>query len=162
MKREYLILNGICICILGILLSCSRSEKSTTVQLVNLTESAQTGYTQKSLPFPVKRYCQTLRLKDDPELIQEYIARHQKVWPKVLEGIKQVGVVDHEIYIHNNLLFMILVTPIDFDFDKQMSILATMPRQQEWEALMSKYQASSADASSAEKWQRMERVFKLN
>ena len=32
----------------------------------------QTGYKMKEYGIPTKRYCQTLDLKDDPELISEY------------------------------------------------------------------------------------------
>lgn len=86
---------------------------------------------------------------------------HSKVWPEVLEGVKKVGILDHEIYIHDNILFMILVTPVDFDFETQMKKLATLPRQAEWEEFMSKFQNSDSNASSAEKWTRMDRLFKL-
>jgi L-rhamnose mutarotase len=50
----------------------------------------KTGYPVKKFDFPTKRYCQTLDLKDDPELIAEYIARHSeaKHWPKINEGIR--------------------------------------------------------------------------
>ena len=95
-------------------------------------------------------------------LIEEYTNWHSKVWPEVLEGIKEVGILDHEIYIHNNTLFMILVAPADFNFDQQMSKLATLPRQAEWEEFMSKFQKSDPSASSSEKWVLMERIFKLN
>ena len=36
----------------------------------------QTGYKMKEYGIPTKRYCQTLDLKDDPELISEYRKRH--------------------------------------------------------------------------------------
>jgi L-rhamnose mutarotase len=39
--------------------------------------------------------------------------------------------------------------------------LAGKPRQSEWEAYMSKYQNTSADASANEKWQCVERIYKL-
>ena len=35
----------------------------------------QTGYKMKEYGIPTKRYCQTLDLKDDPELISEYRKR---------------------------------------------------------------------------------------
>jgi L-rhamnose mutarotase len=124
--------------------------------------SIEAGYLQEDFPIPVKRYCQILTLRDDPDLITEYREWHSKVWPEVLKGIKSVGILDHEIYMHGNTLFMVLVVPHDFDFDKQMSLLATLPRQAEWEASMAKFQNSDASASSADKWTRMERIFKLN
>ena len=36
----------------------------------------QTGYKMKEYGIPTKRYCQTLDLKDDPELISEYRKRY--------------------------------------------------------------------------------------
>lgn len=123
--------------------------------------SSSEGYIQEDYPFPVKRYCQILTLKDDPVLIAQYREWHSKVWPEVLEGIKGVGILDHEIYMHGNILFMILVVPLDFNFETQMTKLATLPRQAEWEKFMSKFQESDAGASSADKWTRMERIFKL-
>lgn len=37
------------------------------------------GYRIQEYREPVKRYCQTLDLKNDPELIAEYIKRHSEV-----------------------------------------------------------------------------------
>lgn len=119
------------------------------------------GYIQKEYSEPVKRYCQILKLKEDKTLMEEYKMWHAQVWPEVLEGIKKVGILDHEIYIHDNILFMILVTPVDFDFEKQMSKLSALPRQAEWEEFMAKFQNSDPNASSSEKWTRMDRIFKL-
>lgn len=36
------------------------------------------GYLQKKFRQPVKRYCQTLDLKDDPELIARYVEAHSR------------------------------------------------------------------------------------
>jgi L-rhamnose mutarotase len=76
-------------------------------------------------------------------------------------GIKGVGLLDMEIYISGTTLFMIMDTVEDFDHEKAMAILGTLPRQADWEAKMSKYQKTSADASAKEKWKILERVFKL-
>jgi len=54
---------------------------------------------------------------------------------------------------------MIMDTVDDFDFDRDMARLATLPRQAEWEAYVSQFQGCAAGASSAEKWQMMERIF---
>jgi L-rhamnose mutarotase len=40
--------------------------------------------------------------------------------------------------------------------------LASKPRQAEWEAFVAQFQKTSADASADEKWQLMERIFKLD
>ena len=66
-----------------------------------------------------------------------------------------------EIYIHDNKLFMIVETPLDFEWDTAMARLATLPRQAEWEDYMAEFQLVKAGMSSAEKWQLMERMFHL-
>ena len=60
----------------------------------------QTGYKMKEYGIPTKRYCQTLDLKDDPELISEYRKRHteNEAWPEILQGIRSVGILEMEIY----------------------------------------------------------------
>ena len=121
------------------------------------------GYPVKYFDQPVRRFCQTLDLKDDPELIERYKRVHSKEesWPEIRAGIREVGILEMEIYILGNRLFMIVETPLDFDWDSAMARLATLPRQQEWEDFVALFQASKPGASSAEKWQMMERMFYL-
>ena len=113
--------------------------------------------------MPTKRYCQTLDLKDNPTLIEEYVRRHseENSWLEIREGIRSVGILEMEIYIWDNHLFMIVETPLDFDWDEAFARLATLPRQQEWEAYMSVFQNTAANATSAEKWKQMRRIFRL-
>ena len=126
-------------------------------------ETPQTGSRDKDYQQPVNRYCQTLSLKENPELIAEYKKRHRQenAWPEILAGIKEVGILEMEIYILGSRLFMIVETPLDFDWETAMKRLSTLPRQQEWEDYMSIFQQAAEGASSAEKWQLMERMFKL-
>lgn len=121
------------------------------------------GYCVQEYKEQVKRYCQTLDLKDDPKLIAEYKKRHSEghAWTEIIEGIRQVGILEMEIYILGTRLFMIVETPLDFDWDSAMTKLATLPRQQEWEDYMSVFQLSKPGESSAEKWKPMERMFHL-
>ena len=121
------------------------------------------GYKVKEYKGPVKRYCRTMNLKDNPELIAEYRKRHseENSWKEIREGIKQVGILEMEIYILGNRLFMIVETPLDFDWDSAMARLATLPRQQEWEDYMSIFQDCEQGATATEKWQMMERMFYL-
>lgn len=127
------------------------------------SENENTGYTQPLFEFETKRYCMTLELKDDPKLIEEYEGWHEagKIWEEIPEGIRKVGILDSEIYRSGTTLFMILTVPVDFDFETQMGILADLPRQEEWEDFMTKYQTSKLGESSAQKWSKMKRVFKL-
>ncbi len=121
------------------------------------------GYPIKQHDIPVKRYCRTLELRDNPELIAQYRNRHarENVWPEILKGIREVGILEMEIYIFGTQCFMIVETPLDFDWDEAMSRLATLPRQQEWETYMSAFQMADSDATSDEKWQPMEKMFHL-
>lgn len=123
----------------------------------------QTGYKTKEYGVPTKRYCQTLDLKDDPGLIAEYRKRHteNEAWPEILQGIRSVGILEMEIYILDNRLFMIVETPLDFDWDEAFARLAALPRQEEWETYMSVFQVARPGATSAEKWRMMERMFHL-
>lgn len=66
----------------------------------------------------MKRYCQTLELYDDSELIRAYVAEHQHVWPEIKAGIREVGILDMQIYIHEHTLFMIVDTVDEFDWIK--------------------------------------------
>lgn len=121
------------------------------------------GYKQKIVAVPTKRYCQTLELKDNQELIQEYIKRHSEAyhWPEIREGIRSVGILEMEIYQLDTKLFMIVETPLDFEWNTAFEKLATLPRQAEWEKYMSIFQLADPDAVSSEKWKQMERIFYL-
>ena len=107
----------------------------------------------------VKRYCQTLTLVDDEQMIQKYVEAHAHVWPEIIQGQREVGILDMQIYRKGRNLFMIMDVKDDFDFQKDMAKLATLPRQAEWEAYVSQFQGCSANARSDEKWQLMERIF---
>ena len=83
--------------------------------------------TNKSASY--RRFCKTLELKNDPELIEEYKRVHTKdsVWPDITKGMKEVGIIDMDIHIHGTRLFMIMDTIPDFDHDKAMAKLSKKP-----------------------------------
>jgi L-rhamnose mutarotase len=110
-----------------------------------------------------KRYCKTLTLEDNPKLIEEYKKVHAPgaCWPEITQGMIDVGILDMEIYIMGNRLFMIMDTLPEFDHDQAMTELATKPRQSEWEAFVSRFQKTSSEATADEKWQVMDRIYKL-
>jgi L-rhamnose mutarotase len=121
-------------------------------------------YSEKTAYTSFKRFCKTLELNNDPQLIADYKKVHAKgnAWPEITQGMKDVGILDMEIYIIGARLFMIMDTVPDFDHEKAMAELAKKPRQQEWETYVSKFQKTSADASADEKWQLMERIYKID
>ena len=107
----------------------------------------------------MKRYCQTLTLVNDEKKIAEYCAAHAHVWPEIIEGQHEVGILSMQIYRHGRSLFMIMDTVDDFDFERDMARLAALPRQAEWEAYVSQFQGCATSASSADKWHQMEKIF---
>jgi len=64
-------------------------------------------------------------------------------------------------FLSGTRLFMIMDTVPDFDHDTAMAELATKLRQSEWEAYVSKFQRTSSTDSADEKWQVIERIFKI-
>lgn len=121
------------------------------------------GYTQKQYNGTIKRYVQTLELRNDPELIQEYRKWHSEEfsWKEIRDGIRAVGILEMEIYILGTRLVMIVDAPEDFNWEEAFARLATLPRQAEWEAFVARFQQCDANAKSDEKWQMMERMFYL-
>ena len=109
----------------------------------------------------MKRIVKTLTLRDDPKLIGEYCDVHKNIWPEIRTGIKEVGVSLMDIYLLRNLLVMIIEAPDDVDLDEAFSKLAGMPRQQEWEEFVARFQNCDPGSSSADKWKPMTQIFSL-
>lgn len=107
------------------------------------------------------RYCLTLDLKDDPELIAEYERHHAAVWPEVRKSITGAGVTAMEIYRFDTRLFMIMETDVTFSFEKKAAMDAVNPKVQEWETLMWNYQQPLKKALKGEKWMLMNKIFEL-
>jgi L-rhamnose mutarotase len=107
------------------------------------------------------RYCLTLDLKNDPQLIKEYEEYHQQVWPEIIVSIKDAGISNMEIYRFQNRLFMIMETSADFSFEKKQAMDNENPKVQEWETLMWRYQQALPGAKEGEKWQLMNKIFQL-
>ncbi len=110
-----------------------------------------------------KRYCKFLTIKNDPKVISMYKSYHAKgmVWQEITDGMKEIGILDMEIYLHGNMLFMIMETVLDFNHDEAMLRLAQKPKQKDWECLMNQFQNSEAD-SAISKWTRMERIYEMD
>jgi len=109
----------------------------------------------------MKRYCQMLELVNDKNMIDKYVEVHSHVWPEVMAGQREVGILDMQIYRYENKVFMICDTVDDFDWERDMARLAALPRQAEWEAYVAQFQGCDPDAPSAAKWHLMDRIFFL-
>lgn len=114
-----------------------------------------------NLNTDMKRYCLTLDLKDDPELIAEYERYHQDVWPEIKASITGSGITEMQIYRFTNRLFMIMETADDFSFERKAAMDAGNAKVQEWEELMWKYQQAVPGAKPGDKWVLMDKIFDL-
>lgn len=110
-----------------------------------------------------KRHCLALDLKNDPDLIEAYKKYHApgNVWPEITKSIRDAGIVDMEIYLTENRLFMIMEVDETFDPEKKARMDAANPKVQEWEDLMMTFQQALPWAPEGRKWVTMERIFKL-
>jgi L-rhamnose mutarotase len=109
----------------------------------------------------MKRYCLTLDLANDPQLIAEYKRYHEDIWPEITQSIRQSGIEQLEIYLLGTRLFMIMEVNDQFSFDKKSAADRSNPKVQEWEELMWKFQRPLPQAKPGEKWLLMERIFNL-
>ena len=111
----------------------------------------------------VNRHYLALDLINAPNLINAYKEFHRKgnVWTSVLKSISDAGVLDMEIYLTGNRLFMIMEVDDQFSFSAKAESDATNSAVQSWESLMMKYQQQLDWAKAGEKWIPMERIFSL-
>jgi L-rhamnose mutarotase len=102
-----------------------------------------------------------LDLKNDPELIKEYLQYHTPEfgWKVINEGIKKSGVEIMDIYQVDNRLFMICELPVDVDFEEAWQKMGTYERQEEWGKLMSKFQQALPGHNL--EWVKMKRIYKI-
>ena len=108
-----------------------------------------------------RRFCLTLDLKNDPALIAEYKRHHEKVWPEIIQSIRDSGILDMEIYLLGTRMFMIIEADENFSFEAKSAADRQNPKVQQWESLMLKFQQPLPQAAPGEKWMPMEKIFKL-
>lgn len=110
-----------------------------------------------------KKLCYACDLVDNPELIEEYKNYHLKknTWPEITKSIRDSGIVDMEIYILANRLFMIMEVDETFTPERKQKMDKENPKVQEWENLMWKFQQALPTAKEGEKWLQMSQIFKL-
>jgi L-rhamnose mutarotase len=109
----------------------------------------------------MQKFCLALDLKNDPDLIAEYIEFHKNVWPEIQKSILDSGIISLEIYNVADRLFMIIEANSDFSFVEKAKQDAENPKVQEWETLMWKFQKALPEAKTGEKWLLMDKIFEL-
>ena len=111
----------------------------------------------------MKRYGQVLDLMDNPETSEKYKEYHRAVWPEVIESLLSIGIEKMEIFLIGPHLFMYYTAPDAFDPERDFqAYTSTSARAEEWNDLMSTFQAKVPEAEKNQWWAPMEKVFDLN
>jgi L-rhamnose mutarotase len=110
----------------------------------------------------MKRYYLALDLKDDPQLIAEYEAHHQKVSTEILKSIRDSGIERMELFRAGNRMFMIMEVRDGFSFEEKQRMDEANPAVQTWENLMWHYQQALPFSRPGEKWVLMKKIFDTN
>lgn len=125
-----------------------------------MAEDLKKGYLRNPAEA-TKRFCQFLKLNQETVDQYKYWHDSRNIWKEIPEGIRRAGIIDMEIYVINDIAFMVLETPVDFNWDESFGKLAGYERQAEWEDFVSKFQITAEGQRSDEKWQLIERIFSL-
>lgn len=110
----------------------------------------------------MQRFCLTLAMYPDPVLIEEYKERHRQVWPEVLQSLHDAGVLQMQIYLDENRLFMIMDTTDDFTLERKGEMDRANPTVMRWEREMARYQAADPETDASARWKRLDCVFDLS
>ncbi|TFD94732.1 L-rhamnose mutarotase [Dysgonomonas capnocytophagoides] len=126
-----------------------------------MAEDLKKGY-PRNPAGAMKRFCQFLKLNQETVDQYKYWHDRRNIWQEIPEGIRRAGIIDMEIYVINDTAFMILETPVDFNWDESFGKLAGYERQSEWEDFVSQFQITADGRRSDEKWELVERIFSLD
>lgn len=109
----------------------------------------------------MQRFVLTLKMRPDPDLLEEYLQIHKAVWPEILESIRAAGVTGMQIFRDGFRMVMIMETTDDFTMERKAAMDRANPVVMRWEAAMAKYQQSDAGADASAKWLPMDMIFDL-
>jgi L-rhamnose mutarotase len=107
----------------------------------------------------MKRFGQVIGVK--PEHFDAYKKYHAKVWPEILEKIKECNIQNYTIFHKDGQLFAYMEY-IGDDFDADMDRMAADPKTQEWWSIMKPMQQPVENRKEGEWWANMEEVFHLD
>lgn len=107
----------------------------------------------------MKRFAQTVMLKDDPEIIRRYEDYHAHPWPEVVAGTWKCGVRRTYIYRFGRTLFMFMETVDDFDMERDMPKYMEDPKAREWDLLMRTFQEPVPGAPAGSTWVQMKEIY---
>jgi len=98
------------------------------------------------------------RLRVRPERIAEYEDAHRKVWPELLQLLKDVGISEYSIFRRGTDLFFYM--HVD-DFERAWSQIDANPVNRRWQAQMAPLFEPLPDLPPGERFPMMREVFYL-
>ena len=107
----------------------------------------------------MRRFAQTVLLKDDPEVIRKYEEYHAHPWPEVVEGGRRIGMLRSYIYRFGRQLFMFMETVDDFDMERDLPKYMEHPRARQWDEMMRGFQEPVPGAPSGATWVEMKEIY---
>lgn len=106
----------------------------------------------------MQRVCFLLKVK--PERLQEYTARHEAVWPEMLEALRQTGWRNYSLFLRPDGL---LVGYLETDnFDEAVRGMQTHPVNDLWQREMAGFFEGSEAGHADERMAPLKEVFHLD
>ena len=111
-----------------------------------------------------KQVVMTLEIQHDPQLLEEYKQVHmpERIWPQIIQNMDTMGVMDMELYAFGYRIFLMMEVPTTFNLNDEGKKWGSLPREQEWQNYVAKFQKTSPDNKIEEKWAMMEPFLPAN
>jgi L-rhamnose mutarotase len=93
-----------------------------------------------------------------PEAEREYCEYHAKVWPEVLDTIRQCNIRNYSIFLRDGKLFAYFEYH-GSDYEADMKKMAADPATQRWWSIMDPMQVVLPGATPGSRWLELDEVF---
>ncbi len=103
------------------------------------------------------RYCFTLQVR--PDRLEEYRARHQAVWPRMLRALRDSGWHHYSLFLREDGLLIGYVESEDLDASRRA--MAETEVNAQWQAQMAPFFAGLDDAAPDEAFRLVPEIFHL-
>lgn len=101
-------------------------------------------------------------LKNDA-VVETYREHHRRVWPEVLQSLRNSGVIDMRIYLLGRRIVMVADLEDGGDLLRAFRTrIEADARVAEWEALMMSLQQPAPGAAAGQWWTAMDQVFEFH
>ncbi len=122
------------------------------------------GYEKRVLSQPTRRIIESRELVQDPKEIQRYKDLHAMgvAWPEITHGLKEIGIVDLEIYCVENRTFEFYQVSDEFDWDSSWDVIDIRPIFQKWGKIVGPIDVPYTDKQGNPVIQIMEKIYDLS